>query len=137
MYHDAIKYAVQACEAIMETYTPQELPPKGCFFYHQGVFLSGMERLYELIGDKKYFRYIKEYVDYVLGPNGEVYGFCHELGLREESRFKGKELTLLDCKQPAILLYKLYDETGDGKYMRALKTIGESMYYWPVNEYGG
>lgn len=137
MKHSALEYAAQACEAIMTKYSPQELPPKGSFFYHQGVFLSGMERLYELTGDKKYFHYIKEYVDYVLGPNGEVYGFCHELGKREESRFAGKELTMLDCKQPVILLYKLYDETGDEKYMNAIKTIGESMYYWPVNEYGG
>lgn len=137
MENSALKYAAQACEAIMEKYTPQELPPKGSFFYHQGVFLSGMERLYELTGDKKYFNYIKDYVDYVLGPNGEVYGFCHELGLREESRFAGRELTMLDCKQPVILLYKLYDETGDEKYMNAIKTISESMYYWPVNEYGG
>ena len=137
MKNSALKYAAQACETIMEQFAPQELPPKGCFFYHQGVFLSGMERLYELSGDKKYFNYIKDYVDYVLGPNGEVYGFCHELGLRHESCFAGRELTMLDCKQPSILLYKLYDETGDEKYMNAIKTICESMYYWPVNAYGG
>ena len=137
MENNALKYAAQACETIMEKYAPRELPPKECFFYHQGVFLSGMERLYELTGSKKYFNYIKDYVDHVLGPNGEVYGICHELGLREGSRFAGKELTMLDCKQPVILLYKLFDETGDEKYMNAIKTISESMYFWPVNEYGG
>ena len=133
----ALRYAGQACEAIMACYTPRELPPKGSFFYHQGVFLSGMERVFELTGDRKFSEYLKEYVDYVLGPEGEVYGFCHELGLREESRFAGKELTMLDCKQPVILLYKLYEETGEEKYKKAIQTISESMYYWPVNVYGG
>ena len=65
MKNNALRYAMQACEAIMVKYSPEELPPKGCFFYHQGVFLSGMERLYELTGNPKYFQYIKDYVDYV------------------------------------------------------------------------
>lgn len=46
-------------------------------------------------------------------------------------------LTMLDHKQPSILFYNLYDETGDEKYLRVIKTIGESMYFWPVNQYGG
>lgn len=137
MKNNALKYAAEACETIMAKFAPQELPPKESLFYHQGVFLSGMERLYELTGEKKFFNYIKDYIDYVLGPNGEVYGICHELGLRKGSPFAGRELTMLDCKQPAILLYKLYDETGDEKYMNAVKSISESMYYWPVNQYGG
>ncbi len=137
MEYDAIQLAVRACSTIMYLYSPQDLPPKESFFYHQGVFLSGMERLYELTGDRKYFDYIQGYADHVLGPNGEVYGFCHELGHRQGSRFAGKEMTMLDCKQPAVLLYRLFDETGDEKYMNAIKTISESMYYWPVNEFGG
>ena len=44
---------------------------------------------------------------------------------------------MLDHKQPSILLYDLLDRTGDSKYERAIKTIAESMYFWPVNQYGG
>lgn len=137
MKHTALKYAELACEAIMHKYAPQELPPKASFFYHQGVFLSGMERTYQLTGDKKYFHYIKDYIDSVIGPNGELYGICHEMGLKEDSWFNSRSLTMLDCKQPGILLFNLFDETGEEKYMNAIKTLGESMYYWPVNEYGG
>lgn len=135
--YSALQYGIQACEAIMDRYTPQELPPVEAFFYHQGVFLSGMERVYELTGDGRYLQYIKDYVDHVLGSEGEVYGFCHELGLRKGSRFAGRELTMLDCKQPVILLYRLLDETGEEKYEKAIRTISESMRYWPVNECGG
>lgn len=137
MKHSALKYAELACEAIMHTYAPQELPPKNSLFYHQGVFLSGMERVYKLTGDKKYFNYIKDYIDSVIGPNGELYGICHELEQPKDSYFNKVSLTMLDCKQPGILLFNLFDETGDEKYMNAVKTLGESMYYWPVNEYGG
>jgi len=132
----AVQYAAQACETIMHKFAPADLPPKGKFFYHQGVFLSGMERLYELTGDKKYFNYIKDYIDSVIGPNGELPGICHELGL-EVYGFGGNPDTEMDYKQPSILLYRLFDETGDEKYMNAIKSIGESMYYYPTNPYGG
>ena len=136
-----IEYGKLACDAIMHKFTPQELPPKGALFYHQGVFLSGMQRVYLLTGEKKYFNYIKDYVDCAIGPEGEIYGICHEIGGYDDSEWgKGlrlRALTMLDCKQPSILFYNLYDETGDEKYMTAAKTIAESMYFWPVNEYGG
>ncbi len=137
MKDNSVQLAVKACRTIMDRYNPRDLPPKECFFYHQGVFLSGMERLYDLTRKKEYFNYIQDYADYVLGPCGEVYGFCHELGLRQGSRFAGREMTMLDCRQPAVLLYRLFDETGDEKYMNAARTISASLYYWPVNEYGG
>lgn len=136
-----IEYGELACEALMHQYLPEELPPAGALFYHQGVFLSGMQRIYLLNRNKKYFNYIKSYVDSVIGENGEIYGICHEVGGYDDSTWgmglRLRALTMLDCKQPSILFYNLYDETGDEKYMTAAKTIAESMYYWPVNEYGG
>ncbi len=136
-----IEYGKLACDAIMHQYTPDKLPPAGTLFYHQGVFLSGMQRIYLLCGNKKYFNYIKDYVDGAIGPNGEVYGICHEISEYDNSDWarglRLRALTMLDCKQPSILFYNLYDETGDEKYMNAAKTIAESMYFWPVNEYGG
>ena len=126
-----------ACEALMHKFAPQKLPPEGVLFYHQGVFLSGMQQIYLLTKDKKFFSYIKDYVDSVLGENGEVIGFCHELTTPDTPELAKQALTMLDHKQPVILLYNLYDETGDEKYMNAIKTISESMYFWPVNQYGG
>ena len=136
-----IEYGKLACDAIMHKYTPDTLPPAKVLFYHQGVFLSGMQRVYLLTHNEKYFNYIKNYVDGVIGPNGEIPGICHELedvDLHDESRrLRVYSLTMLDSKQPSILFYNLYDETGEDKYIKAAKTIAESMYFWPVNEYGG
>ena len=132
-----LEYGIAACEALMKRYKPAELPPVGTLFYHQGVALSGMQQIYYLVGDKKYFNYIKDYVDSVICPNGELYGFKHELTTKDTSWLTWNALTMLDHKQPTILLYNLYDETGDEKYLKVIKTIAESMYYWPVNQYGG
>lgn len=132
-----LQYGELACEAMMHRFKAEELPPKGALFYHQGVFLSGMQQIYLLDGEKKYFNYIKDYVDSVIGPDGELYGICHELTTPDMHHLSKVALTMLDNKQATIILYNIFDETGDQKYMNAIKTAAESMYYWPVNQYGG
>ena len=137
-----LEYAKLACDAMIQRYTPDTLPPAGSMFYFHGVFLSGMQRLYLLTKDKKYFQYIKEWADCVIGSNGEIYGIDHEVTewIHEPNWAEGlktQAITMLDCKQPVILLYNLYKETGEAKYKNAIEKISQSMYYWPVNNYGG
>ena len=132
-----VEYGIAVCDALMKRYKPAELPPVGTLFYHQGVALSGMQNIYFLTGEKKYFNYIKDYVDSVIGENGEVLGFEHELTTPETPWLTWNALVMLDHKQPTILLYNLYDETGDEKYVKVIKKVAESMHYWPVNQYGG
>ena len=134
-----LQYAKLACDAIMQKESPAELWPAGAMFYIPGVFLSGMQRVWHLTKERKYFDYIKEYFDSVLAPDGNLYGVCHEIEIprTEGEHYNYRALTMLDCKQPSILLYDVYDETGDEKYVKPIKTIGQSMYYWPVNQYGG
>lgn len=135
-------YGEMGCRALMHKYRPEELPPKGAMFYHQGVFLSGMQQIYLIGGNKEYFNYIKEYCDSVIGENGEIYGIDHEVTDYKQEAEWGEivnmdAMTMLDCKQPVILLYNLYEETKDEKYKKAIETISRSMYFWPVNHYGG
>lgn len=137
-----LQYGELALRAIMNKYTPDKLPPEKALFYHQGVFLSGMQNVYFLTKNKEYFNYIKEYVDCTIGENGELYGVCHEKTNWKKPESWAEDInllamTMLDNKQPSILFYNLYDETGNEKYLNAAKTIGESMYFWPVNCYGG
>ena len=130
-------YGEEACKAIMNTYAPEKLPPSPCFFYHQGVFLSGMQQIYRLSGKQEYFDYVKAYVDSVIGPNGELMGIDHEWTPANATWHGKRALEYLDCKQPSILLYDLLDATGDEKYAKVIKRIAESMYYYPVNMHGG
>ena len=39
--HTALDYAKMACDTLMKKFDAPDLPPKGRFHYHQGVFLSG------------------------------------------------------------------------------------------------
>ena len=139
---EPLYYAERACETVMHQYTPEQLPPAGSLFYHQGVFLSGMQNVCQITGEQKYFDYIKAYIDSVIDPDGEVYGINHEITEWKKNPswaegLKLQSLTMLDTKQPVILLYDLLEKTGDKKYEKVIKTISESMYFWPVNNYGG
>ena len=132
-----IEYAEMVCNAIMNKYTAEKLPPEGVLFYHQGVFLSGMQRMYLLNGKKKYYEYIKNYVDAVIDKNGKIAGFEQEDITSDSSYFVKSALKMLDHKQPSIILYQLYEETKDERYKKAIDTIAKSMHFWPANEYGG
>lgn len=66
-----IDYAKASCETMMRKFAAQDLPPKGHFHYHQGVFLSGVYQTYRLCGDERYFQYIKDWVDSIIDENGK------------------------------------------------------------------
>ena len=134
---EPIEYAKLMCDTIMNMYEPQDLPPKGAFFYHQGVFLSGMQQVYKYTEDKKYFDYIKGYIDSVINENGEIAGYEMENVSVGDSWHIVSALALLDSKQPVILLYDLYEETKDIRYKKVIETIAKSMHYWPWNSHGG
>lgn len=126
-----LDYARAACDTMMRRFTPAQLPPKGHFHYHQGVFLSGMYRTYLLNGQQapkesgdgeKYFEYIKGWVDSVIDGDGEI----HEYDPGQ-----------LDDIQPGILLYPLLERTGDGRYRKALDTLLGHIWSFRRNEIGG
>ena len=58
-------YAQSACDTMMRRYAAADLPPKGHFHYHQGVFLSGVYKTYQLCGNEAYFSYMKDWIDSV------------------------------------------------------------------------
>ena len=58
MENQPLNLGIKACEALMHKYKPEALPPVGTLFYHQGVFLSGMQNIYYLTGEKRFFDYI-------------------------------------------------------------------------------
>ena len=117
-----IRLAEYACETLMKKYEAPQLPPKGHFHYHQGVFLSGVHHTWQLNENPSYMKYIKAWVDSCIEADGNIFGFN-----------PGN----LDDLQPGILLFPLYDQTGDEKYKLAMDTI--ALYYrlTPKNPDGG
>ncbi|MDR1788493.1 MAG: glycoside hydrolase family 88 protein [Treponema sp.] len=118
----ALDLARLGADTLMRKFPAASLPPAGRFHYHQGVFLSGVENLYLLCGDQKYAAYIRDWVDQFVGPEGEL---------------SGTTLDQFDDMQPAILLFRLYDETGDPRYKAALDRCAPVAAKWPTNAKGG
>ncbi len=119
----ALDIACQMCDTMIRKF-PQakDLPPRGWFHYHQGVFLSGMLETYRLTGCEKYYNYIKSWVDSIIQPDGSIVKY---------------DPTRLDDIQPGILLFTLYDKTGDERYKKALNTLIGILEKWNKNAKGG
>ena len=118
----AKELAVRSAKTMIKKFEPAELPPVGKFHYHQGVFLSGMLHTYHLTGDERYYEYAKGWVDSCLGEDGLP---------------TNMDTNALDDLQPGILLYELYDRTGDERYKRILDKIIWHIDRWPTSPDGG
>ncbi len=118
----ALALAREACETMMRKFAPEDLPPKGRFHYHQGVFLSGVLETWKLTGDRRYFEYAKAWVDSLIDESGSVRGYH-----RRE----------MDDLQPGVLLYPILAETGDARYRKALDELCGAFREYPRNKQGG
>jgi unsaturated rhamnogalacturonyl hydrolase len=116
-----IEWATKACEAIMAKYEPEQLPPDR-FHYHQGVFLSGMEKCWRQTGEQRLYDYMKAWVDSQILEDGSI------------RHFNDDEL---DDIQPGVLLFTLYEQTGDERYRKALYNLVPLLKSWPTNPSGG
>lgn len=117
----AIDYAIVACNTMMRKYEPAKLPPAGHFHYHQGVFLAGMQKIYHITGDDKYYHYMKDWVDSIIDEGGNIDWF---------------DPGQLDDIQPGILLFELYDKSGDERYKKALTKLISAIEQYPKTQEG-
>ena len=117
-----IEWAELACDTLMAKFPAKDLPPAGHFHYHQGVFLLGLQRCWEQDRRKDYFTYLKVWVDSLVDQDGTVLNY---------------DPGQLDDIQPGILLYSLYEETGDERYKKALDTLVSNFPGFPRNREGG
>lgn len=118
-----IDYAIEACETMMRLYSAEELPPEGRFHYHQGVFLSGMCKTAALCGESRYLEYAGAWLHSVFSPDG--------------SRILHYDHADLDDIQPGILLYPLWDATGEDFYRAAMDAVMAQVPDIPRCECGG
>lgn len=119
--YSPIEWAEKACEALMAKFEPELLPPDR-FHYHQGVFLSGMEKCWKETQNSSYYDYLKRWVDSQVLADGSI------------KKHKPDEL---DDIQPGVLLYNLYEQTGDERYKNALHYLVPLLQSWKTNASGG
>ncbi|MBQ9325662.1 MAG: glycoside hydrolase family 88 protein [Clostridia bacterium] len=120
--HPYLAIARRACDTMMRKFDAPDLPPKNHFHYHQGVFLSGLYKTYELCHDESYWNYMKAWVDSLIDANGNVSAF---------------NAGHLDDLQPGVLLFPLYKRTGDVRYRYFLRTAAHYIRTCPKTEEGG
>ena len=117
-----LQWGELACDTLMLKFDAKELPPVGRFHYHQGVFLLGMEKCLKQNNNDKYFTYIKDWVVSIVDARGTVTGY---------------DPTQFDDIEPGILLFNLYEKTGDERYKTALFTLVPTFKNWKTNSKGG
>ncbi len=128
-----LDYGKMACDTMLRRYPdPNALPPAGygraTFNYHQGVFLTGMSRVYNLCRDPRYFDYIMDWAHKMQNPDGTIY----------EPGADWISLRTLDFRQPANVLFFLYDETKDPHWLELIKYLADDLYTtYPRNADGG
>lgn len=113
--------AEQACQELMKTYAPSQLPPANSWHYHQGVFLYGMQRVWEKTGKEEYYEYIKAYIDLLVDEQGNF------LFDRDQ----------LDSIQVGILLFPLLERSGERRYKIAADKLRSLFYTLNKTSEGG
>lgn len=122
MYNKALEYGIKACDTMMRKFAGADLPPKGYFHYHQGVFLSGVMNMHSVCGNEKYFDYVKSWIDSIVLDKSVIRQY-----------FKGT----LDDHMSTILLYPLFEKTGEEKYEWAIKQLTYEIKNWVISDLGG
>lgn len=92
--------------------------------YDYGVVCKGIEKVYELTGDQKYFRYIKDSMDCFVQEDGNIKYYDME------------EFNLDYVNNGKILLY-LYEKTHEEKYAKASDILREQLNRQPRTSDGG
>ncbi len=123
-----LDYAKELCDELMDEYDVKTLPIAGTFSYIQGVLLLGYQKLYKATGDKKYYDFAKEWIDYHVTSDGKI--------IDPDRSVPYFTLGTLDYRQPGNLLFDIYDETHDERYKKALTLLTETMKDFPRNSKG-
>ncbi|MCO1581501.1 glycoside hydrolase family 88 protein [Crossiella sp. SN42] len=105
-------------DSTMQRYTPATL---GGWSYTRGLYLYGQYLVYKRTGEKKYFDYLKAWVDRFVNANGEI----------------SNNFTNLDAMRSATLLVILHAETGQAKYKKAADKLRNRFPAYPRTRDGG
>ena len=117
-----LAYAQAAIETMMRKFDAADLPPKGRFHYHQGVFLMGVYNNYLLSGEESWFAYMKGWIDAMMDEEGNI------------KQYRGLHL---DDIMPGNLIFPIYAKYPEKKYKKVLDELMNNMLIYPKNKEGG
>ena len=87
--------------------------------YIKGVFLFGIEKIYRQNRKEQYGKFISDWLDRVLDENKK---------LKQIEGHTWASLISLDFRQPGLMLFRQYEETGNIRYLNAIGELCESLF---------
>lgn len=119
------QWAVRTAESIMERLPRlyQDKGYNGKWSYDYGVVLKGFELLWKQTGDRKYFDYIADNMNYFIQEDGSIRGY-------RQDEYN------IDHINNGKLLFTLYAETGLEKYRLAADSLREQLRTHPRTSEG-
>lgn len=125
-------WSVATAETMMTRWPDYNLAYHASWTYVHGYALYGFDMLYRATGDKRYFDYIKRYIDKHIDENGEFRPVIDGRG-----RTRPVSFTNQDNMMTGGALVMLYDYTKDERYRKAADTIRRALDGYPRNRNGG
>ena len=127
VFGDELPWSERAANAAMERWPDGRLVPEGApwvWNYELGTLLEGIDAVWLNTVDPRYFNYIKDSVDQLVGPDGSIPTLKpeeHQL----DNLLLGRQLLLL------------YGVTQNKRYLTAATTLYEQLKQQPRNAEGG
>ncbi len=110
------KWSEAIGQTVMTRYPSALLIPFKAWCYPQGYFLSGIDKLWQSTGDRKYYDYIMAWAESVVDDDGNpIY-------------FRGRSMD--DMMAGAIVIWA-YRQTGDERFRKAAEKIRKSYDDYP------
>lgn len=92
--------------------------------YTYGLVLLGFQHLYEQTGNKTYLDYAKKWVDSLIDEKGNIKDYViYEFNIDDVNAGK--------------LLFLFYEQTGDPRYLNAMKQLRKQLLWQPRTSEGG
>jgi rhamnogalacturonyl hydrolase YesR len=116
------KMSIALANSIMARFPdPDDIPFK-VWCYVQGYVLNGFEKLWQYTGERKYFDYIRKFVDQHVQADGSI------------RNFTGHDL---DDMMAGTAVLMVYEQTGETRYRLAAERIRAAFDDYPRNSDGG
>ncbi len=132
MTYKPLEISKMLADGIIDKLKFNELPlAERIWIYTNGLFMCGLQRLYDLTGIEKYLTYTKEWADDKIDDNGEFY-FKDMVDACGFKYFRQQ----LDAIQPGLPYFKLYEVYGDEKYKNAIESVFQLLLTIPKTKEG-
>jgi rhamnogalacturonyl hydrolase YesR len=115
-------FSVALAESILHRFPDPDSIPYQPWCYVQGFVLCGFEKLWSYTGERRYFDYIKTFVDQHVTAAGAIRDFSGDS---------------LDDIMAGTAIVAVYEQTGEQKYRRAAERVRAAFEDYPRNSDGG